>query len=884
MVAACCVNAFGQDRITGTVKDPDGAVVPGARVSILESNGREGITTVTSSGGTFSFTGIAPGEYTLNVIATGFRSTTVNVRSGTDTSITLEIGEARVSVSAEVGSAAETAAIPQPVNIIRQETILERSTTVLAQVAEEEVGLNYQRTSPTIGAVVIRGLTGKNVVNFVDGVRYTHGGQRGGINTFFNLNDPSSFGVLEVVRGPNGAQYGSDSLAGTVNLISKAPAYGFAKPEWHGELNPTFSSADRAFGSSALVSYGTRYFGGYINIFGRRVGDIRTADGIDSHSAITRFLGLPSTILYKRNPGTGFQQYGFTTRMNFSPDDDQQIGFYYQRAQQDNGKRFDQLVGGDGNLIADLRNLMLDFGYLRYSKQRVGFFDALSVTGSFNSQREERVNQGGQGNPFGDITHQYERTTTLGFSGFVDKNFRRNTLLIGADHYREKVKAPAYTVNGTTFSVMLSRPRVPDGVTFGHGGVFIQDQWNAIPDRLRITGALRYSRASYTADGSRAPIVNGRPLWPSDRLTSSGVAGRIGGVVKASEHFSFFLNYGRGFRYPSITDLGTLGLTGDGFEVDHITANALSGTIGTTAGADAVSTGLPVEKQRPEVSHNFDGGFRFQHRRLNGSFTLFRLDLNDAIVKQALILPQGSVGQTVGGEVITSQLPNGVVFVAAASNPVLVRTNFSDAKIWGVEYEMTARLAHRLRFTGNYTYIRAEDKATGLPPNIEGGTPPPTAFLSLRRDWSRLWVEAYATLAARQDRFSSGDLADRRTAAPRSRAQIENYFRRGACVLGLTFNAAGTCNANVNTYTLRATGENINQVLTRVLGPGFPSGVLFDHLPGYGLANVRGGISLSERSSVFWAVENIFDQFHRNPSWGIDGTGRNFIGGLRLKF
>lgn len=886
ILAGATIQAYGQDRVAGTVKDQNGAVVAGARVSVTGSSANAGLTTITSVGGTFLFHGLSAGQHELTVSATGFRTATKTINAGsTDVEIVLEVGEARVTVSAEVGSAEETRNVPQPVNVITSDQVIQRAGSVLAQAGKEEVGLNYQRTSPTLGAIVIRGLTGKNVVNYVDGVRYTHSGQRGGINTFFNLNDPSTLQAIEVVRGPNGAQYGSDSLAGTVNLISKSPVYGFTEPEFHGEINPTLAAADRSYGTSALLSYGTRKFGGYVDVYGRNVGNIRTADGVDSHSAITRFLGLPSTILYKRNPYTGFKQYGISTRVNYSPEDDQQLVFFYQRGQQDGGKRFDQLLGGDGNLIADLRNLMLDFGYFRYATQRIGIFDSLSLTASYNSQREERVNQGGQGNPFGDITHQYERTSTYGISGFLDKHIgSSNTFLIGADYYFEKIKSPAYTVNGSTFAVSLSRPRVPDDSTFRHGGVFIQDQWNAIADRLRITGALRYSGMSYRADGSKAPVVGGRQLWTSDELTAGGIAGRIGAVIRANENFSFAFNFARGFRYPSMTDLGTLGLTGDGFEVDHITAGSLGGTIGSTAGADAVNTGIPVEKQRSEISNNYDFGVRYDHKRVNASFTVFRLDINDAIVKQALILPAGAVGRLLGSEVITSQNANGAVFVAAASNPVLVRANYTDAKTWGIEYDMTAKLAERWKLKANYTYVRAEDKATGLPPNIEGGTPPPTAFISLRYDRSRFWIEAYSTFAGRQDRFSSGDLADRRTAAPRSRAQIENYFRRGACTLGLTFNAAGTCNANVSTYTLRPTGENITQVLTRILGPTFTSNVLFSHLPGYGIANLRGGIVLNEKASVYWAFENIFDQFHRNPSWGIDGTGRNFTTGLRVKF
>ena len=877
-----------QTSISGTVKDQNEHVIAGAVVA-LRSGSRVPVTKTTANDGSFSFSGIMPGEYTLRVMANGFETVEQKIdlasQPVTGLTVALAVGESRLTVSAEIGQAEEARNVAQAVSVIGTEAISERATSVLAQVGEEEAGLNMQRTSPTIGAVVVRGLTGKNVANYVDGVRFTTGGQRGGINTFFNLNEPTNLQAVEVLRGPNGAQYGSDSLAGTVNLITKTPVYGADKPEFHGEFTPSFSSADRGFGSSALLSYGTQKFGGYVSFAGRRIGDLRTADGLDSHSAVTRFLGLPSTILYDRNPGTGFKQYGGAVRLNYSPRSDQQLIFHYQRSNQDDGKRFDQMLGGDGNLIADLRNLMLDFGYLRYVKQGFGTFDSASFTASFNSQREERVNQGGQGNPFADITHQYERTSTFGWSFFFDKQLgKNNTFLIGGDYYRERLNSPAFTVNPGTNTVRLSRPRVPDEASFNTGGIFIQDQWDAIPDRLRITGALRYSGMAYKVRAPDSPIVNGARLWGDDELSTADFSGRIGAVIRASKALRIAFNYGRGFRYPSMTDLGTLGLTGDGFEVDDITARAFNGTIGTTADAQAVSTGLPVEKQRSEHSNSYDIAVRFQRKRFDTELTLFRLDIVDAITKQALILPSGAAGQSLGDQVITGQLASGVVFVAASTTPVLVRANFTGARLWGIEYENEARLHRDLVFKANFTYIHAADKDSGLPPNIEGGTPPPNAFLSLRYNRPRFWIEGYSTLAARQDRLSSLDISDRRTGATRTRTQIENFFRRGACVAGLTFNATGTCDGSVNGYTLRATGENITQVLTRVLGPGFPSRPLFTALPGYGTANVRGAITINDRSSIFWAVENIFDQFYRNASWGIDGPGRSFTAQFRYKF
>ncbi|HLA96501.1 MAG TPA: TonB-dependent receptor, partial [Pyrinomonadaceae bacterium] len=290
------------------------------------------------------------------------------------------------------------------------------------------------------------------------------------------------------------------------------------------------------------------------------------------------------------------------------------------------------LSGGDGNLIADLRNLMLDFGYVRYTKQNLGFFDSGSFTVSYNSQREERVNQGGQGDPRGAITHQYERTNATGFSFFLDKLLpHRNTFVVGGDIYGEKINAPAFMVDPVANTAVLSRPRVPDEARYILGGIYIQDSWDAISNRLRISGALRYNVASYKVRQSDAPIVGPNPLWGNDSLRVGDFSGKIGAVVRLVDELRFVASYSRGFRAPSMTDLGTLGLTGDGFEIDYITALNLGGTIGTTADGSAVSSGLPPVQQRSEVTNNFDVGLRYRNSRFETSGTFFNLDLNNNI-------------------------------------------------------------------------------------------------------------------------------------------------------------------------------------------------------------------------------------------------------------
>lgn len=878
--------AQSSSSLSGTVRDRNGEVVGGVQVTLRGVVIRSVVTDPT---GSFQFGQVPAGDYIVTFVSNGFAEQTRKVSiSGQNTKIdtTLEVDSIKAAVTAEIGQELDKNEIPQSINTIGNRQLLERTNPILAQAAQEEAGVNLQRTSPTMGGIFIRGLVGTKVNVYVDGVRYTTSAQRGGVSTFFNLNDASGLDSIEVIRGSSSAQYGSDALGGTVSLLSRAPVFGSERSEFHGEANASFATVDRSAGGSVLLSYGTNKIGGYINLAGREVGEIRTAKGLDTHSAITRFLGLPSDILGERLPDTDFRQYGGNARLYYSPKNDRQVIISYSRNQQDNGKRYDQLLGGDGNLIADLRNLMLDLGYVRYAQQNFFGFDEASFTASYNSQREERRNQGGQGDPFGTITHQYERTTAKGLSFFLNKTLpARLSIVFGGDLYSESITAPAYTLNPRNGAVTLSRPRIPDESKYFLGGVFFQDSWQAIPDRLRISGAIRYNIADYRSKASDSPVVGGLRLWSNDSLRIGDFSGRIGAVIRIYKELRAAANYSRGFRAPSITDLGTLGLTGDGFETDYLSASALGGTIGSTADASALNTGIGVTQQRSELTNNYDLSLRYSNRRFEMEATYFYIDFRDSITKQALILPGGAVGQMLGDQSIIAQNANGTVFVGLSTSPVLIRANYTGANIYGFEYEAEAKLNLDLKFTGNFTYIHAADKATGLPPNIEGGTPPPTAFLSLKYEpaGKPFWIEFFSSVAAKQDRLSTLDISDRRTGATRTRTQIQNFFRRGACVRGLTNNPDGICGTNDETILL-ATGESLLQVQDRVLGVGINSAPMFTSLPSYGIVNIRGGLKFGDRSQIFWAFENILDQQYRNPSWGIDGGGRSVRAAYRYRF
>ena len=384
-------------------------------------------------------------------------------------------------------------------------------------------------------------------------------------------------------------------------------------------------------------------------------------------------------------------------------------------------------------------------------------------------------------------------------------------------------------------------------------------------------------------------------MFPDDSQRFSAFSGRIGGVVRVYGGFDIAGKYTRGFRAPNTTDLGILGLVGTGFEIDTGTAISRGGFIGTTALGDAVSTGIAVTPLTPEYSDSFDLSFRYTSRRFGAELTGFTTKLKDVYFDQALVLPPGAEGTFLGSEVITDQNENGLVFVQAApTTPVLVRVNFDDARFNGVEFNSRARFTDQFSGTANFTYIRAHSLFNGLPPNVEGGVPPATGFVSLRyQPRSRFYVEGYSIMAARQNRLSTLDLGDRRTGAARSRTNIQNFFRRGACVRGLTTPGGAGCGSPGG--ILIPTGETLLQVQNRLLPVGATiNGVrvvdgnslvpLFPYLPGYGLVGVRTSFKFREDSEVFVDFENVFDKSYRGISWGIDGAGRGVTVRYRYEF
>jgi hemoglobin/transferrin/lactoferrin receptor protein len=871
--------------ISGTVRAASGEALALARISLQSAEQTAVAGTRTDANGRFGFEKIPAGRYVLAIALPGFdeRRQPVTVEPGrvAKVEILLELTpvQAEVSVTATAGAVRDARTLTQPVNVIEQTAIRERAKAIVAQVALEEPGVQLLRTSPSVAGIYIRGLTGNKVNTYVDGIRFSTASARGGITTFLDLIDPANLQFVEILRGPNSAQYGSDALGGSLQFLTQIPAVSGGPARLWGSAGGQFNSADTSYGGSVTAQYSAASFGLIVSSAARRINLLRPGQGIDSHAAVTRFLGLRSDALMSdRLPDTDFTQYGGMFKFNWTPSSSDQILISYSQVRQDGGKRTDQLLGGDGNLIADLKGLRGDLFYIKYNRANVGPFDQVTAVYSFNAQREERINQGGNGNPAATITHEPERTTVHGFQLRATKLWSRgHELLFGMDYYPESVAAPSTGVNPLTGVASVRRGRVPDGATYRSLGLYVQDAFVIVPDKLRFVGGLRYGTAHYESKASDSPLVNGKPLWPDDSMEASSVTFRAGLVGTLLPGLNLSVNVSRGFRAPHITDLGTVGLTGSGFQVSADSVQGLGAMVGNSASGTAVSSGKAVESLRPETSLTWEAGFSYRSADFATEATVFLNTIRDNIAYQALILPQGAIGQTLGDQVISTQTDTGVVYVPASSTPVLVRANFGDARITGLEHSLQWRITERFSVATVLTLLHAEDTATGLAPNIEGGTPGSDFYLKLRysHPTGKYWLEPYLHAVGKQTRLSSLDLEDRRTGATRTRSNIKNFFYNGATARGWVGPGADGAFGTGDDILLK-TGETLSQIQDRVLGVGVNSSALFTAVPGYLTINIRAGFKIGKRHDIIIELENLTDENYRGIAWGLDASGRSF--------
>jgi outer membrane receptor for ferrienterochelin and colicins len=105
------------------------------------------------------------------------------------------------------------------VRVIKKEQIQMRGATDVAGVLNNELGIRFN-TDYTLGEtdITIMGMSGQNVKVLLDGIPLV---DRGGTKQSLSHIDINSIERIEMVEGPMSVVYGTDALAGVINIITK---------------------------------------------------------------------------------------------------------------------------------------------------------------------------------------------------------------------------------------------------------------------------------------------------------------------------------------------------------------------------------------------------------------------------------------------------------------------------------------------------------------------------------------------------------------------------------------------------------------------------------------------------------------------------------------
>ncbi|MGH9884527.1 MAG: TonB-dependent receptor, partial [bacterium] len=226
-----------QVTISGTTRSPDlDAPLSGAIVTVEGTN----VAAKTDASGRFQLT-VSPGQVTLRVTFDGFRSATrkVTAEPGKPIDIDFPLGldQLLTEVVIVVGSRTPRTNVetPVPVDVVTAEDLSQVGRTQTARLLTTAAP-SFVSNSTTVNdgtdhvdAASLRGLGPDQVLVLINGkrrhksallnVNQTFG--RGNVATDLNAIPAGSIKRIEILRDGASAQYGSDAIAGVINIVTR---------------------------------------------------------------------------------------------------------------------------------------------------------------------------------------------------------------------------------------------------------------------------------------------------------------------------------------------------------------------------------------------------------------------------------------------------------------------------------------------------------------------------------------------------------------------------------------------------------------------------------------------------------------------------------------
>ena len=234
--------------LSGKVLDSaTGRGIAGASVYIADLK----LGAISDESGFYHFANLPTGTYLVEAHAIGhstqIKNVTVTEKAVLDFLLGLQYTEESPVVITGLSKATQIKRSPVPIVTMNHQALVTIQSTNIIDAITRLPGVTQLTTGPNVSKPFIRGLGYNRILTLYDGVRQE--GQQWGDEHGIEVDQ---YGVdrAEVIKGPASLTYGSDALAGVVNLIPTPPA---AEGKIQGDVLAEFQSNNGLFGGSAML-------------------------------------------------------------------------------------------------------------------------------------------------------------------------------------------------------------------------------------------------------------------------------------------------------------------------------------------------------------------------------------------------------------------------------------------------------------------------------------------------------------------------------------------------------------------------------------------------------------------------------------------------------
>jgi iron complex outermembrane receptor protein len=597
--------------LRGRITDPAGQPVPYASVAVpLLHQG-----TTADAAGAFALPDLPAGAHTLEVSAVGYAPARQAVAVPMSEPLLVRLQKAEKALSevvvTGVSRSTEIRRSPVPIAALSQREIRVGASTNIIDAAVRGIpGLSAVTTGPNISKPFIRGLGYNRVLTLYNGLRQE--GQQWGDEHGIEVDN---YGVdrVEVVKGPASLLYGSDAVAGVVNLLPALP--NGPEGELHGEALAEYQSVNALLGASAALNYQKNGLQTSFRASHRLARDYRNAaDGLVYNTGFRELTLTGMVGLQKQWGGLHLWLTAYDNHQEIPDGSRDSLSRAFTRqifeADKDDIKARPLVSGQELRSYgqSDLRQHIQHYRAFADGAIKLGQGELRLLLGVQQNHRQEFNHPTAPQQPGLDL----RLTTTSYEARYLLPTWRGLELTVGANGMNQFNQH----LNATDFPIPAYR-------LFDIGGFGVAKKAFGA---LEVTGGLRYDTrvvrwddfhvGTDPATGFGTAASAGTPgadlPFPAFRATYRGLSASLGGSYAVGEHLVLRANVARGYRAPNIPEIGSNGLDpgahivylgNRGFQPEFSLQEDV-GVLWKSAGWEASA----------EVFHNYVANFIYQAR------------------------------------------------------------------------------------------------------------------------------------------------------------------------------------------------------------------------------------------------------------------------------